>query len=128
PHYTVGVSEVHFIFGTTLYLIFGAGSAAIGLALGLLFQGVVFSPSDLPQYAINVTTLIIPLWLTTKLAKKSVAPETPYAGLKLLQVFILAACFQVGIITCVALWSRLWRRKRLCNQPVRPQLFDCHRH
>jgi hypothetical protein len=44
PHHAVGVSEVHFILGSTLYLIFGAGPAAIGLALGLLIQGVLSSP------------------------------------------------------------------------------------
>jgi hypothetical protein len=37
--YPVGVSEVHLILGATLYLVFGAGPAAIGLALGLLAQG-----------------------------------------------------------------------------------------
>jgi hypothetical protein len=29
PHYAVGVSEVHFIFGALLYLIFGSGPSAI---------------------------------------------------------------------------------------------------
>ncbi|MCB1488694.1 MAG: energy-coupling factor ABC transporter permease, partial [Bauldia sp.] len=50
PHYPVGVSEVHLILGSTLYLMFGAGPAAIGLAAGLLLQGVFFAPFDLPQY------------------------------------------------------------------------------
>jgi ABC-type Co2+ transport system permease subunit len=36
PHYPVGVSEVHFILGSTLFLMFGAAPAAIGLAIGLL--------------------------------------------------------------------------------------------
>ena len=44
PHVSVGVSEVHFIFGSTLFLIFGAAPAALGLALGLLLQGVFFVP------------------------------------------------------------------------------------
>src|SRR6202000_1435591 len=48
PHFSVGVSEVHFIFGSTLFLIFGAAPAALGLALGLFLQGVFFVPSDLP--------------------------------------------------------------------------------
>ena len=39
PKYPVGVSEVHFILGATLFLIFGAVPAAVGLALGLLVQG-----------------------------------------------------------------------------------------
>jgi len=32
PHYPVGVSEVHLIFGSTLFLVFGAAPAGIGLA------------------------------------------------------------------------------------------------
>ena len=61
PHFPVGVSEVHFILGSTLFLILGAAPAAIGLALGLLLQGLFFAPFDLPQYGINVTTLLVPL-------------------------------------------------------------------
>ncbi len=29
----------------------------VGLALGLLIQGLLFAPFDLPQYGINVTNL-----------------------------------------------------------------------
>ena len=41
PHYPVGVSEVHLILGSTLFLLLGAGPAAIGLALGLLAQSLL---------------------------------------------------------------------------------------
>jgi len=41
PHHPVGVSEVHLILGTTLMLLFGAAPAAIGLAGGLLIQGLL---------------------------------------------------------------------------------------
>ncbi|MEL7152325.1 MAG: energy-coupling factor ABC transporter permease, partial [Pseudomonadota bacterium] len=34
PHFSVGISEVHFILGTTLFLLMGAAPAALGLALG----------------------------------------------------------------------------------------------
>ena len=36
PHFAVGISEVHFILGTTLLLILGAAPTALGLAAGLL--------------------------------------------------------------------------------------------
>ena len=36
PHHAVGVSEVHLILGSTLFLIFGAGPAAFGLIILLL--------------------------------------------------------------------------------------------
>jgi ABC-type Co2+ transport system permease subunit len=76
PHHPVGVSEVHFILGSTLYLIFGAGPAAIGLALGLLIQGLFFAPFDLPQYGMNVTTLLVPLYAMSLIAKR-IIPATP---------------------------------------------------
>ncbi len=105
PHYPIGVSEVHFVFGATLYLVFGAGPAAIGLAAGLLLQGALFQPSDLPQYFINVTTLIIPLWLVSIAAKRLIAHDTPYVSLKFWQVLAMAAIYQGGVITIVTLWS-----------------------
>ncbi len=105
PHYPVGVSEVHFILGTTLYLIFGAGPAAIGMAAGLLLQGVLFAPSDLPQYAMNITTLIVPLWAMTLLAKRIVPENTPYVDVKYAQVLALSVAYQGGIVAWVAFWA-----------------------
>ncbi len=45
PHQPVGVSEVHLILGSTLFLLFGTAAAACGLALGLLVQGCSSSRS-----------------------------------------------------------------------------------
>ena len=41
PQYPLGVSEVHFIFGATLFLFFGAGATAFGLVAGLSLQGIL---------------------------------------------------------------------------------------
>ena len=68
PHQAVGVSEVHLILGSTLLLMFGVAPAAIGLVGGLLIQGLFFAPQDLPQYGMNVTTLLVPLFVTAALA------------------------------------------------------------
>ena len=38
PHILVGISEVHLILGSTLFLLFGMAPAALGLAAGLLIQ------------------------------------------------------------------------------------------
>jgi len=105
PHYTRGVSEVHFIFGAVLYLIFGGGPASIGLGLGLLAQGLFFQPQDLPQFGMNITTLIVPLYIVTWLVKRLVPPHAPYVNLSLWQAFVLAAAYQGGIILMVAFWS-----------------------
>jgi ABC-type Co2+ transport system permease subunit len=105
PHYPVGVSEVHLILGTTLYLMFGAGPAAIGLAAGLLIQGLFFAPFDLPQYGINVTTLLVPLWAMIQLAKRIIPPDTAYVDVKYSQVLALSFCYQGGIVAWVAFWA-----------------------
>ena len=105
PHYSVGISEVHFILGSTLYLIFGAGPAAIGLGAGLLLQGVLFAPADLPQYAINVTTLLVPLWAVRLLARRIIPAETPYVDVKYWQALALSTAYQGGIIAWVAFWA-----------------------
>ncbi len=76
PHHAVGVSEVHLILGSTLLLLFGAGATAVGLALGLLLQGLLFAQFDLPQYGMNVTTLLVPLWAISVLAKRIIALHT----------------------------------------------------
>ncbi|MGD9864128.1 MAG: energy-coupling factor ABC transporter permease, partial [Pseudodonghicola sp.] len=105
PHYPVGVSEVHFILGSTLFLIFGAAPAALGLALGLLIQGMFFAPFDLPQYGMNVTTLLLPLFAVQALAKRIIAPDTPYVDLKYGQALALSTAYQGGVVLWVAFWA-----------------------
>ncbi len=105
PHHPVGVSEVHLILGTTLFLLFGVGPAAIGLALGLLAQGLFFAPADLPQYFMNVTTLLVPLFALQALAPRIIAPQTPYIDLKYWQVLSLSATYQGGVVAWVAFWA-----------------------
>lgn len=105
PHYPVGVSEVHFILGSTLFLLFGAGPAAIGLTLGLLAQGVLVAPLDLPQYFVNVTTLLLPLFAMAALARRIIEPGTAYVDLTYAQVLSLSAAYQGGIVAWVAFWA-----------------------
>lgn len=105
PHHPAGVSEVHLIVGTTLFLLFGPAAAAIGLVSGLLVQGVFFAPYDLPQFGMNVTTLLVPLFGIAALAKKIVAPETPYVDLSYAQTFKLSVAYQGGIVAWVAFWA-----------------------
>ncbi|WGD32112.1 energy-coupling factor ABC transporter permease [Ancylobacter sp. WKF20] len=105
PHHPVGVSEVHLILGSTLFLIFGVAPAAIGLAAGLLIQGLFFAPFDLPQYGMNVTTLLVPLFALMALAKQVIAPNTPYIELKYRQALALSTTYQAGIVVWVAFWA-----------------------
>jgi len=105
PHYPVGVSEVHLILGSTLFLILGAAPSAIGLALGLAVQGIFFAPFDLPQYGMNVTTLLVPLFAISVLAKRVIAPTTAYVDLKYGQALALSTAYQGGVVAWVAFWS-----------------------
>ncbi len=105
PHYPVGVSEVHLILGSTIYLMFGAGPAAIGLAAGLLLQGLFFAPFDLPQYGINVTTLLVPLFAISQIAKRIIPADTPYVNIEYKQALVLSTAYQGGIVAWVAFWA-----------------------
>lgn len=107
PHARVGVSEVHLILGSTLFLLLGTGPAAIGLAGGLLVQGVFFAPADLPQYAMNVTTLLVPLFGLHALARRVIAPRTAYVDLRYRQALALSTTYQGGIVAWVAFWA-IW--------------------
>ena len=105
PHQPVGISEVHFILGSTLFLIFGAAPAALGLAFGLLFQGLFFAPFDLPQYGMNVTTLLMPLFAMAFMAKKIIPQNIAYKDIKYMDALKLSVIFQGGIVTWVAFWA-----------------------
>ncbi|MGY4290464.1 ABC-type Co2+ transport system permease subunit [Bradyrhizobium sp. LM2.7] len=105
PHFPVGVSEVHFILGSTLFLLFGAAPAAFGLALGLLFQGMFFEPADLPQYGMNVTTLLVPLLAIQAIAMRIIPRNTAYVDLRYRQALVLSTTYQSGVIAWVAFWA-----------------------
>ena len=105
PHVPVGVSEVHLILGTTLLLILGAGPAALGLAGGLLVQGLFFAPTDLPMYTVNVTTLLFPLFLIHMIARKAIPATKAYVDLRYTDVLKLSVAYQGGIVAWVAFWA-----------------------
>ncbi|MGT2439672.1 energy-coupling factor ABC transporter permease [Bradyrhizobium betae] len=105
PHFPVGVSEVHFILGSTLFLLFGAAPAALGLAFGLLFQGIFFEPPDLPQFGMNVTTLLVPLFAIQAIAARIISRNTAYVDLSYRQALALSTAYQAGVIGWVAFWA-----------------------
>ena len=105
PHFPVGVSEVHFILGTTLLLLLGAGPAAFGLCAGLAVQGMFFAPSDLPMYFVNVTTLLMPLFLIHALARRVIPANVAYVDLAYTDVLKMSFAYQGGVIAWVAFWA-----------------------
>jgi ABC-type Co2+ transport system permease subunit len=105
PHYPIGVSEVHLILGSTLFLVFGPAAAAFGLTVGLLTQGIFFAPFDLPQIGMNITTLLVPLYAMSMIAKKFISEDTAYVDLKYSQVLKLSLLYQGGVVMWVGFWA-----------------------
>ncbi len=104
-HHPVGVSEVHLIMGSTLFLLFGAAPTALGLTLGLLVQGVFFAPTDLPQFGMNLTSLLLPLFVMSLVARQIIKPSTAYVDLSYRQTLKLSLVFQGGVVAWVAFWT-----------------------
>ena len=105
PHYPVGVSEVHLILGTTLLMVFGVAPAMIGLALGLLLQGVTVAQFDLPQYGINVTTLLASMLMLNYATEKIVPKGTAYKDISYTQMLKMSVIWEGAIVSWVAFWA-----------------------
>ena len=105
PHYPIGVSEVHLILGTTIYLLLGLAPAALGLALGLLIQGLFFAQFDLPQYGINVTTLLASMFILDAAVKKIIPKGTAYKDISYKQMLAMSVVWEGSIVSWVAFWA-----------------------
>jgi len=105
PHYPIGVSEVHLILGTTIFLVFGIAPAAIGLALGLLIQGLFFAQFDLPQYGINVTTLLASMFILNIAVKKIIPEGVAYKDISYSQMLKMSIVWEGAIVSWVAFWA-----------------------
>jgi len=105
PHYPIGVSEVHLILGTTIFLVFGIAPAAIALALGLLIQGVFFAQFDLPQYGINVTTLLASMLILNMAVSKIIPKGTAYKDITYSQMLKMSIVWEGAIVSWVAFWA-----------------------
>ena len=90
---------------TTIFLVFGIAPAAIGLALGLLIQGLFFAPFDLPQYGINVTTLLASILLLNFMAQKIIPQNIAYKDISYTQMLKLSVIWEGSIVSWVAFWA-----------------------
>jgi ABC-type Co2+ transport system permease subunit len=105
PHYSIGISEVHLILGTTIFLVFGIAPAVIGLALGLLIQGLFFAQFDLPQYGINLTTLLASMIILNYAMKSIVPQDTAYKDISYTQMLKMSIVWEGAIVIWVAFWA-----------------------
>jgi len=105
PHYPVGVSEVHLILGTTIFLVFGLAPAMIGLSVGLLVQGLFFAQFDLPQYGINVTTLLASMLILNEAVKRIIPKGVAYKDISYVQMLKMSVVWEGAIVSWVAFWA-----------------------
>jgi hypothetical protein len=105
PHYPIGVSEVHLILGTTLLLVFGVAPAMMGLAFGLLIQGLTVAQFDLPQYGINLTTLLASMIILNYATEKIVPKGTAYKDISYDQMLKMSVIWEGAIVSWLAFWA-----------------------
>ncbi len=103
-HMTVGPSELHFVGAMAIYLTLGFRPTLYGFGLGLLLQGIVFDPMDLPHLAVNSLTLMIPLvtvhmTLGKKLFNKSLTKRVSWK-----EIAKLDAIYYAGVVSMVGFW------------------------
>lgn len=98
-HLPVGPSELHFIGAMTLYLTLGFVPTLCGFGAGLLLQGLLFEPHDLPHLAVNSLSLIMPL-IGVHAARSRFAMNR----LNWQTVLKLDAMYYSGVAGMVAFW------------------------
>jgi cytochrome bd-type quinol oxidase subunit 2 len=91
--------------GTTIFLIFGIAPAMVGLAIGLLVQGLFFAQFDLPQYGINVTTLLASMLILHTAAKKIIPKKTAYKDISYTQMLKMSIVWEGAVVSWVAFWA-----------------------
>ena len=103
-HAPVGPSELHFIGAMSIYMTLGFVPTIFGFAAGLLIQGLVFDPMDLPHLAVNSLSLILPLIATHHLAGKKLFESGIKARLSWKAIVKLDAVYYAGVTGMVGFW------------------------
>lgn len=105
-HMPVGPSELHFVGAMPMYLLLGYVPTLFGFALGLLLQGALFEPGDLPHLAVNSLSLIVPLMvLHATLGRRwarGLSERTSVA-----QILKLDGVYYAGVTLMVGFWLAL---------------------
>lgn len=100
-HLNVGPSELHFVGAMVMYLTLGFLPTLLGFAAGLLLQGLLFEPTDLPHLAVNSLTLMLPLIAVHySLGRKLAAGRTVTWS----AILKLDAMFYSGVTAMVGFW------------------------
>jgi len=97
----IGPSELHFVGAMVIYLTLGFIPTLFGFAVGLLLQGVLFDPMDLPHLAVNSLSLIIPLISVHYTLGRALRSGTV---LTIQQLVKMDALYYAGVTTMVGFW------------------------
>lgn len=100
-HMSIGPSELHFIGAMSIYLILGFIPTMFGFAVGLLLQGLLFDPLDLPHLAVNSLSLIMPLIAVHYVAGKRLLDGSFRKRLSWRTILKLDAIYYAGVTTMV---------------------------
>ncbi|TAN58222.1 MAG: cobalamin biosynthesis protein CbiM, partial [Rhodospirillales bacterium] len=106
-HMPVGPSELHFVGAMAIYLTLGFAPTLLGFALGLLFQGLLFEPTDLVHLGVNSLSLIVPLIAVHHLSGKKLFAGSMGQRLSWARIVKLDAMYYSGVTSMVGFWLML---------------------
>lgn len=103
-HMQVGPSELHFVGAMAIYLTLGFVPTLFGFAAGLLLQGVLFTPTDLPHLAVNSLSLMLPLIAVHYTVGRKLRDAVNGQQVSWGAILKLDAVYYSGVTTMVGFW------------------------
>lgn len=103
-HMNVGPSELHFVGAMAIYLTLGFVPTMFGFAAGLLLQGVIFDPHDLPHLAVNSLSLIVPLVSVHYTIGKGLFDRAVNKRVSWAAILKLDGMYYAGVTLMVGFW------------------------
>lgn len=103
-HVSVGPSELHFIGAMAMYLTLGFTPTLLGFGVGLVFQGLLFEPGDLPHLAVNSLSLMLPLISVHYAMGRKLFDQSVRQRLSWTRIVKLDAAYYAGVTAMVGFW------------------------
>lgn len=103
-HMQVGPSELHFVGAMAMYLTLGFVPTLLGFGLGLLLQGLLFEPTDLPYLAVNSLSLMLPLIAVHFSLGRRLREAAPDRDIRWASILKLDAMYYSGVTIMVGFW------------------------
>ena len=114
-HMSVGPSELHFVGAMAIYLTLGFIPTLFGFAMGLLLQGIIFEPTDLPHLAVNSLSLIVPLITVHLTTGKKLFDRSLDKRLSWPAILKLDGIYYAGVTLMVGFWLLIGEVQNRCN-------------